>query len=44
MMLIMLIGNIFLLYELDTPFSGVISLDPDKFAQAAQAIRALCGL
>ena len=44
MMLVMLVGNIFLLYELDTPFSGVICLDPDKFAQAAQAIRALGGL
>lgn len=44
MMLTMLIGNIFLLYELDTPFSGVICLDPDKFAQAAQTIRGLSGL
>ena len=44
MMLVMLVGNIFLLYELDTPFSGVICLDPDKFTQAAQTIRALGGL
>lgn len=44
MMLAMVIGNIFLLYELDTPFSGVICLDQEKFAQAAQAMRALGGL
>ena len=44
MMLAMILGNIFLLYELDTPFSGIICLDPDKFAQAAQAMRTLGGL
>ena len=44
MLLAMVIGNIFLLYELDTPFSGVICLDPDKFGQAAQAMQALGGL
>jgi len=44
MMLAMILGNIFLLYELDTPFSGIISLDPDKFAQAAQVMRTLGGL
>jgi hypothetical protein len=44
MMLAMILGNIFLLYELDTPFSGVICLDPDKFTQTAQAMRALGGL
>lgn len=44
MMLAMVIGNIFLLYELDTPFSGIISLDPEKFTQAARSMRALGGL
>jgi hypothetical protein len=44
MMLAMVLGNIFLLYELDTPFSGVICLDPDKFSQAARAMQALGGL
>ncbi|MHC1791043.1 bestrophin-like domain [Solidesulfovibrio sp.] len=44
MILAMVIGNIFLLYELDTPFSGVICLDPDKFGQAIQTMKALGGL
>ncbi|MYL84305.1 DUF4239 domain-containing protein [Desulfovibrio aerotolerans] len=44
MMLAMILGNIFLLYELDTPFSGIISLDPEKFAQAAQTMQKLAGL
>ena len=44
MMLAMVLGNIFLLYELDTPFSGIIRIDGDKFEQASRAMRALGGL
>lgn len=44
MMLAMVLGNIFLLYELDTPFSGLISIDPVKFVKAAAAMRTLGGL
>lgn len=43
MMLTMILGNIFLLYELDTPFSGIISLDKTKFDAAAQAMQILGG-
>lgn len=41
MMLTMVLGNIFLLYELDTPFSGIIRLDKGTFEAAAQAMRVL---
>jgi hypothetical protein len=44
MMLAMVLGNIFLLYELDTPYSGVIRIEADKFAGAAAAMRAMGGL
>jgi len=44
MMLAMVLGNIFLLYELDTPFSGLIRIDPVKFVKAVAAMRALGGL
>lgn len=44
MMLTMVLGNIFLLYELDTPFSGIIRLDKGVFDAAAQAMHALEGL
>ena len=44
MMLAMVLGNIFLLYELDTPYSGVIRIEAGKFAGAAAAMRAMGGL
>ena len=44
MMLAMVLGNIFLLYELDTPYSGIIRIAPDKFVGAAATMRALGGL
>ncbi|MEA5090306.1 hypothetical protein [Solidesulfovibrio sp.] len=44
MMLAMVLGNIFLLYELDTPYSGVIRIEAGKFAGAVAAMRAMGGL
>lgn len=44
MMLVMVLGNIFLLYELDTPFSGVIRIEPGQFVKAAALMRTLGGL
>lgn len=44
MLLTMVLGNIFLLYELATPFSGFIRLDRGKFELAARTMRSLGGL
>lgn len=40
MVLTLILGSIFLLYELDTPFSGVISIGPEKFEAVYQAMSA----
>ena len=38
MVLTLILGSIFLLYELDTPFSGVISISPDRFTDLYRAM------
>ncbi|QLA14874.1 hypothetical protein [Desulfolutivibrio sulfoxidireducens] len=43
MMLCMILGNIFLLYELNTPFSGLICIGPDYFQEAYAVMKASGG-
>ena len=43
MVLSLILGSIFLLYELDTPFSGVISIGPERFEAAWRAMSAPAG-
>jgi len=41
MMLFMVLINIWLIWELDTPFSGVLRLGPERFLESLERIRAL---
>lgn len=43
MMLLMVIINIWLIRELDSPFNGVLRLSPDRFLEAAERVRELMG-
>ncbi len=43
MMLLMVVIIIWLIHELDVPFSGVLRLSPDRFLEAAEQVRELMG-
>lgn len=43
MMLLMVIVIIWLIHELDMPFTGVLRLSPDRFLEAAERVRELMG-
>ncbi|GFK92783.1 hypothetical protein NNJEOMEG_00610 [Fundidesulfovibrio magnetotacticus] len=40
MMLSLVLGNVFILYELDTPYSGIIHIGPERFAALHAAMAA----